>query len=87
MKLNPVYNTATISPYKVYQIDGVSYRFVHQIGDGKNIKYVFEPLQKQRTKTQLILNQMKLGIRCMEVEGMIHNPSAVESEPVQKGLF
>ncbi len=87
MKLSPVYNPASLSTNKVYQIDGASYQFVQKTGEGKNIKYIFSPLPKQRRTTEVVLNQNKLILYCVEVEGMTCNTSKIENNSVQTKLF
>jgi hypothetical protein len=87
MKLSPVYNPASLSTNKVYQIEGVSYEFIQKTGEGKNIKYIFSPLPKQGRTTEVFLNQNKLILDCVEVEGMTCNPSKMENNSVQTKLF
>ncbi|MBE9210601.1 hypothetical protein IQ244_29685 [Nostoc sp. LEGE 06077] len=86
MKLNPVFEPKILSQSKVYLIDCVQYRYVRTEGSGKNSKYVFAPLPKQRKSSEISLNSTKLGIRCQEVEGMTYEQPN-EQIVVQIGLL
>jgi len=70
MKLNSVYDSTLLSSIKVYQIDGILYRFIYKTGSIKHPQYLFRPLSGQRKKADLTLNHAKLISRCNEVEGM-----------------
>ncbi|MCC5640995.1 hypothetical protein LC593_35240 [Nostoc sp. CHAB 5844] len=86
MKLNPVYDSKNLSTSKVYLIDCVQYRYVRIEGNGKNIRYVFQPLPNQRKTSELSLNNTKLSIRCQEVQGMVYQQPK-EQNVVQMGLL
>ncbi|MBD2451854.1 hypothetical protein H6G76_32990 [Nostoc sp. FACHB-152] len=86
MKLNPVFETKTLSQSKVYLIDGTQYRYVQTESSGKNSKYVFAPLPNQRKTSEIFLNSTKLGIKCQEIEGQTYEPPK-EQTVVQMGLL
>lgn len=86
MKLNPVFDSKTLSNSKVYVIEGTRYRYVRTDGSAKNIKYVFSPLPNQRKTSEISLNSTKLGIKCQEIEGQTYE-SPKEQTVVQMGLL
>lgn len=86
MKLNYVFDGASLKQSKVYLIDCVQYRYVRTDGSGKNSKYIFQPLPNQRKTSEISLNSTKLGIKCQVIEGMIYQPPK-EQCVVQMGLL
>ncbi|MBD2683580.1 MULTISPECIES: hypothetical protein [Nostoc] len=86
MELNPVYDPKTLNQSKVYMIEGTRYKYLRIDGSRKNIKYVFSPLPNQRKTKEISLNETRLSIRCLEVQGVTYEPPK-EQTVVQMGLL
>lgn len=86
MELNPVYDPKTLNQSKVYMIEGTRYRYLRTDGNVKNIKYVFLPLPNQKKTKEISLNETRLSIRCLEVQGVTYEPPK-EQAVVQMGLL
>jgi hypothetical protein len=87
VKLNFVYDSTLLSKSKVYQIQGILYRFLYKDGSIQHPQYLFRPLPGQRKKADLQLNHSKLITRCQEVEGMTTNVSVVDDKSIQMSFF
>lgn len=77
-----------LSHHAVYQIDGCLYSYTGTEKKGKNVKFQFQPLARQRKQSPLSLTSQKLFTQVMEVPSMygkINHDSAQNT--VQLSLF
>ncbi|MBE9036044.1 hypothetical protein [aff. Roholtiella sp. LEGE 12411] len=82
-----VYDTTLLSSSKVYQVDGIFYRYLGDSGTIQHPQFLFSPLPNQKKKASLRLNRNKIITRCYEVEGMIYSKPTVQDNSQQLQLF
>ena len=70
MQLYAIYDATELSQRKVYQVDGILYRYIYPVPSTASCGYLFRPLPGQSKKADLKLSRNKLSQKCKEVVGM-----------------
>ena len=71
MQLYAIYDATELSQRKVYQVDGILYRYIHPVPSTASCGYLFRPLPGQSKKADLKLSRNKLSQKCKEVMEMV----------------
>ena len=84
-----IYDSTLLSRSKVYEIQGIFFRFLYQEDNIRYIQYPqyrFRPLPGQRKKADLVIGHKKLTSSCYEVVGVKIN-SYIHQEYIQLSIF
>jgi hypothetical protein len=90
LELIEIYESSRLSDHKVYQINGVLYRFLYKCPHSRSDhpKWCFKPMPGQRKSSILKLNENKVRLGIQEVPGMASTRSeAATISAIQQSLF